>query len=328
MNKSIDNEYYMTQNRVEYHSKWDKGVFWSSNITNLFQERLVEHRYSQLFIPIKLNSSSAIDTLYQNPELNRLFSILIDSYDELPTRPDIAFDLCWRAFEIEMNLYKNQAWNKNSDLTTRDLIARICKEAISPLYRTEDSIKESINLIFENISIKSLSFCITRAIAVAELTVQGQNGLVVERLKSALGDNLWEDIKKKYFPLNGTISPQTKRKICFLLKKILNGETITLNDKCYTLDFSNRLEFLIGGILYTSRCERFHGDYFSPFKSDKATLKTFYDFYYQLLTTYTLFWCLLYKYKKYKGLNTFYTPLDIKLMIDENMERLKILPNM
>lgn len=323
----MDNEYNITKSRIEYHSNWDKGVMWTSNIIDLFNERLADHRYSQLFVPIRLDSLGAIDTLYQNPEFNRLFSVLIDSYDELPTRPDIAFDLCWRAFEIEMNLYKSHAWNKSGDVATRELITRICKEAIYPLYREENSIKEAIDMVFENVSIKALSFCITRAIAVAELTVQGQNGLIIERLKSALGDDLWEGIKNKYFPLNGTISPDAKRKACFLLKKILNGETITLNNKHYTLDFSNRLEFLIGGVLYTSRCERFHGDYFSPFKSDRATLRTFYDFYYQLLTTYTLFWCLLYKLKMYKGIDTFYTPLDIKLMIDENLRRIKILPN-
>ncbi|MDD4411962.1 MAG: hypothetical protein PHO58_05675, partial [Bacilli bacterium] len=240
----MNNEYNITKRRVEYHSNWDKDGIWTSNIIALFEERLVEHKYSQLFVPIELDISSAVDTLYQNPKFNRLFSVLIDFYDELPARPDVAFDLCWRAFEIEMNLYKNHVWNKKGDVTTRELIARICDEAIFPLYRCENSIKDAIDMLFENVSIKSLSFCITRAVAVAELTVQGQNGLIIERLKSALGDNLWESIKKKYFPSDGTISPEDKRKLCFLLKKILIGETIIMGDKQYTLDFSHRLEFL------------------------------------------------------------------------------------
>lgn len=327
MKKQIDNEYHMTRSRVEYHLAWDRGGAWTSTAINLFEQRLAESTFSQLFVPIMLDSKKATDTLYENPELNRLFSILIDTYDELPTRPDVAFDLCWRAFEIEMNMYKNEAWGISNGGTTRELIARICREAIFPLYSSETAVKESIDALFEQVSVKSLSFCLTRAVAIAELTVLGQNSLILERIKSALGIDLWEAIKNKYFPSGNTISAQNKRKACFLLLKILKGEKIVLENQFYELDVAHRLEFLVSGVLYTSRCERFHGDYFSPFKSDKATLYTFYDFYYQLITTYTLFWCLLYKFINYRKISIFFAPLDIKQALDESLRRIQILPN-
>lgn len=327
MSTHFDNEYSATRSRVEYHLAWDKNGKWTSNITNIFNQRLEESNYSQLFVPIKVDSKNATDVLYEHPGLNRLFSILIDIYDELPSRPDVAFDLCWRAFEIEMNMYQNEVWSGSNGVTTRDLIARICKEAILPLYNSENAVKESIDALFEKISIKALSFCITRAVAVAELTVQGQNGLILERLRSAFGTDLWEAFKKKYFLSDSTISADSKRKAIFLLLKILKGEKIILEGKHYELDVAHRLEFLISGVLYTSRCERFHGDYFSPFKSDKTTLYTFYDFYYQLLATYTLFWCLLHKFMSYKKITVFFTPLDINQTLNESLKRMQILPN-
>jgi len=33
------------------------------------------------------------------------------------------------------------------------------------------------------------------------------------------------------------------------------------------LSLQERIDFVLNGLIYTSRCERFHGDYFSPTKS-------------------------------------------------------------
>lgn len=59
--------------------------------------------------------------------------------------------------------------------------------------------------------------------------------------------------------------------------------------------WKKRIELLISVVLYSSRCERFHGDIYSPFKSSKAKLITYYEYYYLTLCSLFFFWVLMYK---------------------------------
>ena len=52
---------------------------------------------------------------------------------------------------------------------------------------------------------------------------------------------------------------------------------ISIEDPTQTVkaDFSQTLNFCINGILYTFRNDRAHGGVFSPFRSSKATMRTY-----------------------------------------------------
>ncbi len=86
------------------------------------------------------------------------------------------------------------------------------------------------------------------------------------------------------------------RNAALLLQLILKGREVTVNKHKYQLGLEKRLEFLLSCVLYTSRCERFHGDYFSPFKSDRANLDTYAFSYYLLAFCYIYLLTLIHRH--------------------------------
>lgn len=109
-----------------------------------------------------------------------------------------------------------------------------------------------------------------------DLAITDKAEKVSERAKDILTKELYADIKAKY-KLEETVKPDADvlRRSSLLLQKILRGEKVTVNNNEYMVDLEKRLLFMLSCVLYTYRCERFHGDYFSPFKSDMATLNTY-----------------------------------------------------
>lgn len=83
------------------------------------------------------------------------------------------------------------------------------------------------------------------------------------------------------------------------------------------LDVTKRIEFIGSAILYTSRCERAHGDYFSPFISDKASMKTYDHWYWLLSATLALHSILLIKYGEYQQ-EEIVTPISVAASISFN----------
>ena len=90
------------------------------------------------------------------------------------------------------------------------------------------------------------------------------------------------------------------RRSSLLLQKILRGERVTVNDHVHQVNLEKRLLFMLSCVLYTNRCERFHGDYFSPFKSDRAMLDTYAFSYYLLTFSYLYLWTLIYQHCAWK----------------------------
>lgn len=114
---------------------------------------------------------------------------------------------------------------------------------------------------------------------------------------------MYADIKAKY-ELEETVKPSADvlRRSSLLLQKILRGEKVTVNNNEYTVDIEKRLLFMLSCVLYTYRCERFHGDYFSPFKSDMAKLNTYAFSYYLLTFSYVYLWTLIYQFCEWQNL--------------------------
>ena len=92
------------------------------------------------------------------------------------------------------------------------------------------------------------------------------------------------------------------RNAALLLQLILKGREVTVNKHKYQLGIENRLEFLLSCVLYTSRCERYHGDYFSPFKSDRAGLDTYAFSYFLLSFCYIYLLALIHRHCELNGI--------------------------
>lgn len=71
-----------------------------------------------------------------------------------------------------------------------------------------------------------------------------------------------------------------------LLYRIFNEDKIDISGITYDISFTDKLNLLIGGVLFTMRNDRAHGDGISSFKSSLASLKTYAHNYYCFLCCY------------------------------------------
>lgn len=295
-------EWQWTGKRIEYNNTWPDCGMWHGDIQIEFDNWLKQQSLSQIFEVVKL-SDSAQQVLYDNAKLNKLFSGILDIYDELPYRPDEAFDIAWRSLEIFMNHHRNIAWQADGDRTAPHLIMRTVKDLIMPLANKEKSVEDVFEGYLCNIPLSVLVFTILRCYIIHDLSINTQIKKVSERAEEVLTKDLYDDIKIQY-KLEQDVKPAVEvlRNAALLLQLILKGREVTVNKHKYQLGIENRLEFLLSCVLYTSRCERFHGDYFSPFKSDRAGLDTYAFSYFLLSFCYIYLLALIHRHCELNGI--------------------------
>ena len=289
-------ELQWTGKRIEYNNMWPDCGLWKSDIQQELNNWLKQQNLFHIFEVVKL-SDTAQQVLFDNAKLNKLFSGILDIYDELPYRPDEAFDIAWRSLEIFMNHHRNIAWQADGDRTAPHLIMRTVKDLIMPLTKNDTRVKAMWEGFLANLPLSVLIYTINRCYIKHDLAINTQIKKVSERAEDVLTKALYDDIRIQY-NLEQDVKPAVDvlRNAALLLQLILKGREVTINKHKYQLGLENRLEFLLSCILYTSRCERFHGDYFSPFKSDRANLDTYAFSYYLLSFCYIYLWMLIYRH--------------------------------
>ena len=104
MNEAARKEYEQTRRRVKYNNSWPAEK-WISPLQEALLAKMVKAGIDQVFCPLVLDEDKAVDVLFEDAELNRIISTLLDLYDELPLRPDAAFYVAWRALEIGIAFY-------------------------------------------------------------------------------------------------------------------------------------------------------------------------------------------------------------------------------
>ena len=140
MAEKNNRELLWTEKRIAYNNTWPEAGKWYSDVQQMLDEWLKEQGIIQIFEPVKL-SEGAKDILFPNAKLNKVFSGIVDIYDELPYRPDEGFDIAWRSLEIFMNHHRSIAWPKDVDKATH-LIMRTVKDLIMPLINKDLKVKE------------------------------------------------------------------------------------------------------------------------------------------------------------------------------------------
>lgn len=288
-------ELQLTEARVEYNNSWPANGVWFSDIQKSFESYLNENNFTQIFEVVKLNDT-AKDVLFKQAKLNKLVSGIVDIYDELPYRPDEGFDIAWRSLEIFMNHQSNTAWKDDRNKTPR-LISRTVNDMVMPMVNGDQRMKDMLEDYLGNIPLSTLVYTVLRCYIEHDLAINTQIDKVSARAADCLTKALYDDIKAKY-KLEERVKPAVDvlRKVGLLLQLILKGEKVEVNGKKYQLALEKRLEFMLSCVLYTYRCERFHGDYFSPFKSDRAGLDTYAFAYYLLSFCYVYLWTLIYRH--------------------------------
>ena len=310
MNEAERKEYEQTRLRVKYNNCWPAEK-WISPLQEALQAKMKKAGFNQIFCPLALEDDKAVDALFEDAELNRIVSTLLDLYDELPLRPDAAFDVAWRALEIGITFYfKNfdQQVYKDKNASTEEKIKRVSNAVYESQLTTNATLMGIFNrLIGDNVSWSVLHYIIARMYLPGELQVKTQFEYVSARCRDILGAGMYDDIKGKYV-IDNNLTPDNHRKAERLLQIIINGNPVKIVEHPYkALSLQERITFILSGILYSSRCERFHGDFFSPLKSDRSTLGTYYGQYWLLTVSYMFFWMTVHQYLEKKKVEPFFT---------------------
>ena len=293
MTEEDKREIEATAARVKFNNSWPSGGLWIPEVQMQFEAWMKDCGYNQLLTPV-IMEDSAIKVLFDNRLLNRLVSTFLDIYDQLPYHPDKAFDVAWRAFEILLNLHNNELWKDKNDKTVH-LVSKGVNYIVLPLADQRSDYKASLEKILNDIPLSVLKYTVLRMYVEHEMAINPHINRSSERAKAILSPSLYDDIKEQY-KLQEDKKPDkvTLRKCALLLQKVLRGEKLIINGHHHTLDFNKRIEFVISCMLFFIFFERAHGDYFSPFKSDRAHLDTYAFSYYMLIMSYILMWTVMY----------------------------------
>ena len=285
-------ELLWTEKRITYNNTWPEAGQWYSDVQQMLDEWLHGQGITQIFEPVRL-SEGAKDILFPNAKLNKVFSGIIDIYDELPYRPDEGFNIAWRSLEIFMNHHRSIAWPKDNDKATH-LMLRTVKELIMPLINNDLRVKEMWERFLSEIPISVLRFAIMRCFIQHDLAITDKAEKVSERAKDILTKELYADIKAKY-KLEETVKPSADvlRRSSLLLQKILRGEKVTVNNNEYTVDI--------------------------------ATLNTYAFSYYLLTFSYVYLWTLIYQFCEWQKLGEICSLANILTAAKTMQERIKLM---
>lgn len=297
-----------SKKRIDYNNNWpNKNIEFQAEQD--FKNALNDKGLNQIFKPIYL-------PLIDDFQFQRLLSFKIDIYEQLPLRPDIAFDLAWRTFEAYTSYFaKTNNWTVNKSW-------KILNKSCEDIFKNQINNDNTLQAVFEELTniipLQASEFLIKRIFETTSNAIKSQQTQIVERVKDFLGNDLYSAIETKYGGAN--FNAENQRKASLLLKIIITGSEVDVSGQKFKLDIEKRMKLIINGLLYTYRNERFHGDAFSPFKSSKTDMKTYSVSYYYLIATYFFIACLI-----YKNHETLMNINDISEKLDDNNNRFKLI---
>lgn len=247
------------QLRVDLNNNWPAKSLFPAEKSLI--DKMAKLGIEQVFKPAKLQYS--IDQSFHD-----LLSHYLEALDQLPLRPDIAFDCIWKALDAEFVRLQKENGNKegrfslfykhiNKSPYTCNSYSRLTE--IIPLQTCEFVAKR----IFENnIEYKA---------SPKNNDLQSFRRRVIQ----SFGQDLYDVFIEKYETLWTSNKASTQRDAGILIKKLLNGEKLLIKTTEFQLSDQDRALFLTAVTMPQFRNERFHGLTIPPFRSSTATLKTF-----------------------------------------------------
>lgn len=288
--------------QIELNNNWSEVMDVETEALNHIRVRLSEMGVSQILVPVKVNSDAAFKTLSKDKQLAKVFSAFLDTYDMLPLHPDLAFDAVWRTLEYSIRLYAKRAWGYAKDKPLDDIYAKISTEVVSAIVAKESTLERAFTNLLENTSISAAQYMTYRIFFEKQLSVAPQIEFVKARAESIIQKELLVDLRRHYSGKNGNMDTADVRDVARRIIRLFQGMDVLVGDNTYKpMAFNDRIEMLLSVMLYTSRCERFHGDIYSPFKSSKTKLTTYYEYYFLTLCSIIMFWILFYKLIEREG---------------------------
>lgn len=301
---------------------------WNQQSQYLLYKRMTGHNLPQIIAPVSMNPEEASEFLFRNPDLNKIHSCYLDFFEELPFRPDVGFDLLWRSLESLIRLFNREVWHNSSD-NIQTIFKRLSEETISSALNESATLKSAVENLLDIIPISTCRFVFSRILIEREIRTANQFSHIRDRAKSILGEEFYEALIER-FKDEETITKAKHYQGARLIKRMLGGEPFHIGDKEHSSSsLSEKIHIVISLILYTSRCERFHGDNFSHFKSDRTSIRTYCSWYWLLLSTYFIFWLLFRSICTRRKADTIATETNLAISFSESLNRYsEIFPKM
>lgn len=314
--------------QIDFNNQWPNINCVEIESTLVFKHRLKENGLKQLLFPIQLDMENAIALFENNKDISKIFSTTLDAFDVLPMHPDIAFDVVWRALEISFRYLSVNSWSYGVDKGFDQVLRKGCDDIVAPYCNSDGFVSQMFEDLLANISLVSLRYLVVRLFFKMDLSVCPQVMFVRKRADELLGKNILQSIHDKYVDDNGKMNAENQRKAARLFRLIFKGEQVDINGLILKpLELSKRVELYVSCTIYSSRCERFHGDHYSPLKSSLANLETYYEYYYLLIFSYALWGIMMNKIQNVvKGAEAFTVEAVCK-SVCETLKRIKMLPN-
>lgn len=315
--------------QVVLNNSWPEVLDVETEALNHVKGRFEEKGLKQIMCSVKLNKEAALVALASDKQLAKIFSSFLDVYDSLPYHPDLAFDAAWRSFEYSIRVYVDSAWGYKEDKPLHDIFPKFSKDVVEALINKESDLKDAFDNLVGNISISAARYATARMFYAKPLSVAPQVRFVRDRIESVLSKDMLDSIKEFYTDEDGEMDTRRMLDVAIRLIRLISGQDIQVGEKSYKpIPLCNRIELLISGILYTSRCERFHGDIYSPLKSSKTTLRTYYEYYFLTLATILFFWVTFYKLIERSGCDQCIDFKELKVSVITTIDRMnEILSN-
>lgn len=314
--------------QIDFNNQWPKIKSLELESVKKFRQKLSDQMLEQVFIPMLWDERKTSALFARNRAIAKIFSSTLDMYDVLPFSPDIAFDIIWRALEISMKFMSQNSWGYTAKKCFEDVLCKTCADIIAPLANHEPCIKDLFESLIEKTSVVSLRYLVARLYFRMDLSVSPQVEFVRKRTNEILGADVVEAIRNKYVGADGKMDASNQRNAARLLLLILRGKEVDIEGNVLKpLELEKRVELYVSCVIYSSRCERFHGDYYSPLKSSLADLATYYEYYFLLIYTYFLWGIVMFKIQQLEGEHEALTVSAMCDSISKSLSNLAILPN-
>lgn len=262
--------------RVKAHNNWPTKTLFKGEIK--FEQRLKDTGYSP-FTPISIQPNT-------DPEFQRCVGHLLDALEEIPRRPDFAFDHFYRIIDITGSHF-HTGGNKG-----------ICQNMPETLLKLDSpNWKSIIDTICLAMPLRTYELLAKRL-----LTASIEKTPLHKRAEHAFGARFHNAFVRKYSldskgqPL--MTAPDVNRHSAAKLLKLYMSGTVGMRAKAASdpaLDFTNtrnvadhrrRSEVLMSLLLFTVRNERTHGAIISPFRTSKVTMDRYESYYFIMLISY------------------------------------------
>lgn len=275
--------------RVSNHNNWPAVELFPCE--KQFLERLARLNVQQVFLTAPM---VPCDT---DEPFNAAVGHILDCLDSLPRRPDAAFDSLYKVIDQNLTHFE------------RPNISRVIS-AIDSLFDAEPAYWSAISeLLASSIPQQTADYAAARILECHIVSNPPHSDELKKRAKRSIGNRRYAHICSRFLvpnPQNAALlylPYPNKRNAGRLMRMMFTqrnpydpskvsssaaGSLLDLSMQANILSPREKLRALMEMCVVTYRHERFHGEAFSPFRSSKASLKTYAHAYYLLMVAYVI----------------------------------------